>query len=783
MLHVAVYMGHAGLVNYLLLNGAFVNHQDTLGRSMLATSVFTNNSNSLRNQLDIPKLLIKHGAMLDQCDHNNQTPLILATLENSLHIVDLLLSFGADIDAIDNECYTALTYAIKNQFSDLVEFLLQKNAATHILDKEGRSVLSIACSIGVERIVRLLMDKGLDEMHRDNYGWTPLHEIAHSGHLGLAEMLLNYGSEIDASDNEGKTSLFYACQEGHLEMVKLLVSRNASINARSHEGVSPFRIACLESRQQVCEYLLERNAEINYKDPDGRSTLYCLVCANKNFDMIKFLLDHGANNSKDTEGRSCLHVAAMLGSEESVNLLLKHKANKESLDSNGNTPLLSACWGDKLSTVRLLLNEKANINHCNKQGATALSIACQKGSIELVNELLQRGADVYASSRNPIKLAHRGGFTEIVKLLQIWSTMCYAEGKPAAVGSSLSVSVPRNSKSVDSFRASANKNRSMNEKSIMTAITTPNSFSSYINQKSTQSYQIQPPQAADYLNPFANRSLMINLSESSDQLNSSVNASSSLKYKLDEAKTSRFKQVKNKLLRKSTFVASGSERSSTILSSASNLYNSSSQQQAQTPSSKSVNSFRVFISSFNKSANSSELNSSMDKQSKRVSTNEGTLVKTPNQDDYLNANDTFSAKSKSANGSIMNMLRRKFKFLKNSSQDEGNEKTRQMQRSNTDILTYNHVGKHDTLNSKAENSASMNTLTKQQDEEMGTLSSSKKVENDDVAHIFNRNSLNDCLNPRRSFRDINCNVDIANQVQYKRPTCLQLNYFKKETSI
>jgi ankyrin repeat protein len=741
---------------------------------MLATSVFTTttsttNSNSLRNQLDIPKLLIKHGAMLDQCDHNNQTPLILATLENSLHIVDLLLSFGADIDAIDNECCTALTYAIKNQLSDLVEFLLQRNAATHILDKEGRSVLSLACSVGVERIVRLLMDKGLDEMHRDNFGWTPLHEIAHSGHLGLAETLLNYGSEIDASDNEGKTSLFHACQQGHLEMVQLLVGRNASVNARSHEGVSPFRIACLESREQVCAYLLERNAEINYKDPDGRSTLYCLVSANQNFDMIKFLLDRGANNSKDTEGRSCLHVAAMLGSEESVNLLLQHKANKESLDANGNTPLLSACWADKLSTARLLLNEKANINHCNKQGATALSIACQRGSTELANELLQRGADVYASSRNPIKLAHRGGFAEIVELLQIWSTMSYAEGKSSAVGSSLSVCVPRNSKSVDSFRASASRNRSMNEKSIMTAIATPNSFSSYISQKSAQSYQIQPPQT-DY---FANRSLLINLSESSDQLDSSA-ASSSLKYKLDEAKTSRFKQVKNKLLRKSTFVATGSERSSTILSSASNLYNSSSQQQAQTPSSKSVNSFRVFIASFN---------SNVDKQSKRVSANEGTLVRTPNQDDYLSASDTFSAKSKSANGSIMNMLRRKFKFLKNSSQDEGNEKTRQMQRSNTDILSYNHVGKHDTLNSKAENSASMNTLTRQQDEEMGTLSSAKKVENDDVAHIFNRNSLNDCLNPRRSFRDINSNVDVANQVQYKRPTCLQLNYFKKETSI
>ena len=104
-------------------------------------------------------------------------------------------------------------------------------------------------------------------------------------------------------------------------------------------------------------------------------------------------------------------------------------------------------------------------------------------------------------------------------------------------------------------------------------------------------------------------------------------------------------------------------------------------------------------------------------------------------------------------------------------------------------------------------------------------------DNDDVAHIFNRNSLNDCLNPRSSYREFDSSPNKTNKFNnfsylntsniiktsqnriesissdgscsssinkktddqrnnnsnnnniQKRPNCLPINYFKKETSI
>lgn len=166
VLHVAVHMGHLTLVNYLLLNGANINHIDVNHRTPICTSIQV--ASSQHNRIEIIKLLIKYGSNLDIADSNHQTPLILAV--QSIHLplscINLLINSGCDIDHIDSEGNTALTYAISTKSDHLVELLLKHNAATHILDKQGRSVLSIACSLGADGIVSKLMQRGLDEMHR-----------------------------------------------------------------------------------------------------------------------------------------------------------------------------------------------------------------------------------------------------------------------------------------------------------------------------------------------------------------------------------------------------------------------------------------------------------------------------------------------------------------------------------------------------------------------------------------------------------------------------------------
>ena len=312
--------------------------------------------------------------------------------------------------------------------------------------------------------------------------------------------------------------------------------------------------------------------------------------------MIKFLLDSGASvNVKDSEGRPTLHLVASLGLTDTLSLMLNYNINLNALDDSGNTALMSACHCDHLDIVKKLVKTAVNINHQNTQGNTALSISSQKGNYAIVNELLSHGAQIYASSRNPIKLAHHGGFTEVVALLQQWATVSYGQ-KP----------VPRNSKSVDSLKNKcqmADTPSSLSHYSMQDhhehqsssnrkhySYHMPSSMSMSVTSKVHEnSFESSTPQ-----HPYSNRSFIINLNESCETIGSSP-------------KLSRFKIVRDKLMRKSAFIE---RKSSTNLS-----------QVVDTPStSKTVSSFKSFISSLQGGQNSSKRASTVEYASDSLGT-------------------------------------------------------------------------------------------------------------------------------------------------------------------
>ncbi len=730
VLQVAIYMGHYSIVACLLSSGANINHEDLIGRGMLSTAIYTTNK---RSQLDMIKLLLKYGAKLEQLDKKSQTPLILAAQENQAKCVELLLNSGADIDAIDSEQYTPLTHAVKNKFNELVDYLLNnRNAATHLLDKDGRSILSISCAIGADKIVRMLMNRDLDEMHRDNYGWTPLHEATYNEHLNICLMLLNYGSEIDACDNNGKTCLYMACEQANLDLVKLFISRNANVNAKSYDGTSPFRVACLRNHVPICEYLLEACAEINYKDADGRTTLFSVICEKEpNINMVEFLLKKGASiNLKDNNELSCLHMACSRGLDDIVRLLLKHNANKEAVDKNGNTPLLAAIRNEHFKIVHLLLNEKVNLNHQDRLGATALLIACQKGNIDLVKELLQHGAYVFASLCNPIKLASQYGYSQIVQLLQQYSSNSCASPQSSCA--------PKSSTSFDSFRSN---------------------ISNQVNMTSCRVSHIHNAQF-DHVLPISLSSYdssNFDVTESHDCAETLSNLSS--------IKVSRFKQVTDKLFRRTISIDEKKVNNAFVASSAS--INSSIQDTSSLFSYRAIRENHVTTtSSF----------------SDKIDEVNHVLVGDEQKSDTSSITYSIEIKNKRfgsiKNNGFVKLIKRKFKNLVGQSNTSINKSDLNngslMPRSKTDSIT--------TVSSPKDGSKLASK----------SLWSYQLNPNDDVAHILNRNSLNDCLNPKRSFKELDV-AAIKNSKSFPSQAidelseieCNQTDFssFKKETSI
>ena len=228
-------------------------------------------------------------------------------------------------------------------------------------------------------------------------------------------------------------------------------------------------------------------------------------------------------------------------------------------------------------------------------------------------------------------------------------------------------------------------------------------------------------------------------------------------------KSSRFKIVRDKLLRKSAYIDRDEFK-------------------AATPSIRTLSSFKNFISSLNANG------------SKRLSACEYDLDSTT----MSSASSTATPKSKS----IFNVLRRKFSFLKSASSSN------QMMNSSYRHSSHFEVEKSMALDNQMPRSITdtkgflLNQINNNASSSRVNTLTNKECQ-DDVAFIFKRNSLNDCLNTKRSFRNYP-SISGYNSYEKKKkstpppptlreededemkrpdPDCLSLNYFKKETSI
>lgn len=463
--------------------------------------------------------------------------------------------------------------------------------------------------------------------------------------------------------------------------------------------------------------------------------------------MIEFLLKSGAcTNLKDTDGRSALHIAAHVGYSEAVSLLLSFDADIEAVDNGGRTPLLTASWNDNLVIVKQLIDAGADINHLDQQGATALSISSQKGSYEIALELLTNGALIYASSKNPIQLATKSAFHNIAKLLENWSI---------TTGQRPTTSAPRTSKSLDSFRFHTQNVERQIIATLAAVSPSPSSSISHsiskdkIKTSHLVSYQYKPNSnqcnTKSTLQPHIENLVTVNMTRPvimQQQSKAQISRSQSSKSKIDTDTKAKRGETLSLLVKNDTANTNSSIKS-------------------------------------NKNGNK-----------KGAATVSQSVQSTPISSPALKPKNSNIA----TNNKFIQIIRKKFKFLTNSggnNSGEQSETRRTMHRSVTDSIANNK---------------------KILDEEVV----------DDAAFIMNRASINEYFNQRHSFKDYNVKVqntssnnnnknsarlvvvtnnnstisnnNTSNQdkLDYnnnnnvnliKRPVCLPLNYFKKETSI
>jgi len=184
-LHWASLEGNIEIMEILLNHGANVEIPTRNGRPLLFSSAWRIFINKKREKKRLPIkqeatleplfFLLKRGANVNVINANGCSLLHLAALNGEIEMMRVLLDKGAIIDSQDKDGKTPLFYAVGTTPSQLktTRFLLDRGANVNFRDIEhGRTLLHHATINRAHKIIRLLRNAGADRELKDNNGKT-----------------------------------------------------------------------------------------------------------------------------------------------------------------------------------------------------------------------------------------------------------------------------------------------------------------------------------------------------------------------------------------------------------------------------------------------------------------------------------------------------------------------------------------------------------------------------------------------------------------------------------
>lgn len=294
-LHAASDTGNLAVTQVLIAHGADINavandgttplHTINVGGYFQATERFKGiihpdmiTVQAAPGHLAVAKLLLKHGARIDQQDNLGLTPLHTMVERGMVQVAELLINNGANpwlatkqylvsplhrmadmgydgliglslekwpAQSVDvRDCFdnTPLMYVGSSSYRDAQQGAAMGalGGALAVLDPAGKQASSPqpqAPSAKIEenhlRAARLLLQQGANvnaqASGEDNK--TPLHNAAESGAKPLVQELLNHGADRAARTSTGQTPLDMAKANNHSDLFALLASPNQAAAA------------------------------------------------------------------------------------------------------------------------------------------------------------------------------------------------------------------------------------------------------------------------------------------------------------------------------------------------------------------------------------------------------------------------------------------------------------------------------------------------------------------------------------------------------------------------
>ena len=193
------------LIRSYLDKGADVNAKDDNGSTLLCKAVWTRN-------IPLIKLLIEYQADPTMETDYESTPLYQAAYSNKDESIDirnkiikLLLEHGATVDNGDIAETTPLSAAAGNGNIKGIELLLSYGANINAANSYKRTPLHRAVDRNQGEVIKFLIDHGAIVDAADEKGFTPLYKAVKWGQVENTKLLISYGADVNIKDIKGKS--------------------------------------------------------------------------------------------------------------------------------------------------------------------------------------------------------------------------------------------------------------------------------------------------------------------------------------------------------------------------------------------------------------------------------------------------------------------------------------------------------------------------------------------------------------------------------------------------
>ena len=225
-----------------------------------------------RDNLELVKLLVEHGARVNHTTKTNSTAIRCACGNGNVAMARYLIQNGADVNITKEHHDTNLLIAVCKQNLEIVHYLVEElGCDINECDEEGRSPLYEAVKCGSVELVEYLLKQGARNFRNISSQFSPLLLAAENRRTDLMEMISVHCSLLEQIEAKELLGSSFACQVGDkYDPDQALIQMSQALELRSfHQLPKTLTSPTLEifNHRQECPTV--EQLEQVWKNTDG----------------------------------------------------------------------------------------------------------------------------------------------------------------------------------------------------------------------------------------------------------------------------------------------------------------------------------------------------------------------------------------------------------------------------------------------------------------------------------------------------------------------------------